>query len=342
MSEVGSVRFDTRFGVQARFDDIDNALHRSVARRRLGTSVAAEVAETSVGAFVEEEVSPFPWLQLRAGLRLDRFDVAVEDRLSPLPEASATSGTAGSSLASPKLSVSVLPVEGLQLFFNLGRGFHSNDARGAVREEERAKLLAPAFGYELGLRFRYLQMLELRAAAYRLDLDSEQVYIGDAGTTEPSGATRRQGVEASARVGIGPWVAVDGAVTFNQGRFRSAPEGRDAIPLAPVRTLSGGVSLRSAWGSFASLRLRHVGDRPANEDASIQAQGWTILSARVGHRQDAFEASIAMDNLLGTDYREVQFATESRLLGEPEPVEEIHFAPGWPFTLQATLSAYFD
>ncbi|MDA0713870.1 MAG: NAD(P)H-binding protein [Bacteroidetes bacterium] len=38
---------------------------------------------------------------------------------------------------------------------------------------------------------------------------------------------------------------------------------------------------------------------------------------------------------------ETQFATESRLRNETDPVEEIHFTPGTPFFLKGNISYYF-
>jgi len=39
--------------------------------------------------------------------------------------------------------------------------------------------------------------------------------------------------------------------------------------------------------------------------------------------------------------REAQFATESRLIGEPAPVNEIHFTPGIPFYVKGSVSVVF-
>ncbi len=43
----------------------------------------------------------------------------------------------------PKLTAIVSPVEGLDLFAHFGRGFHSNDAQGAVLGEGAATLIRP-------------------------------------------------------------------------------------------------------------------------------------------------------------------------------------------------------
>jgi hypothetical protein len=50
---------------------------------------------------------------------------------------------------------------------------------------------------------------------------------------------------------------------------------------------------------------------------------------------------VIVENLFDTEWNETQFATESRLLNEPPPVEEIHFTPGTPFYIRGKLSVSF-
>src|SRR5690606_2848932 len=110
----------------------------------------------------------------------DRADVIVEDHLDdPAALGDRRGGTAGATLASPKVAVTLSPVPELDLYLDLGRGFHSNDARGAVRAEGPATLLVPATGYEAGARAHFWKPLTLTAALFRIDIESEQVYVGD-------------------------------------------------------------------------------------------------------------------------------------------------------------------
>src|SRR6185503_5067920 len=110
-----------------------------------------------------------------------------------------SSGFKGATLFLPKFMAVVSPTPGLDLFGDMGRGFHSNDARGVVLGKDAATLMTPAMGYEVGARVTPIPGLSLEAAGYLLDLDSELVWSGDEGTTEASGQTRRYGVELGAR-----------------------------------------------------------------------------------------------------------------------------------------------
>jgi outer membrane receptor protein involved in Fe transport len=333
---LGGTRLATTLGVQARLDDAHTALFDAPRRERVRARVDADVAQTGVAAFVEERATLAPWITVTAGARLDRADVAVADRLEDLaaPGREGT-GDAGATLVSPKAALAMSPLHELDLFVDVGRGFHSNDARGAVRALAPATLLVPALGYEVGVRARPWQPLTLSAAAYRLDLDSEQVYVGDEGTTEPSGPSTRLGVELGANLVLDGWLFADVDATFARGRFDDTGE---LVALAPTRTIAGGVGVRAPFGTTGSIRVRHVGERPANGDASLLAEAFTVVDASVAHRFAWFELGVEVLNVFDASWREVQFATTSRLRGEAAPVEEIHFVPGWPLTILGRAS----
>ncbi len=339
--DVSWADFSTTFGVQARHDSIDNGLYHDVTRERLSTTVDAHIEQSLLSVFVDEKVRFFPWLAVQAGLRADRMQVDVEDHLDdPSTTGNSNGGSAAQLLFSPKASLILEPLDWLDMYVNFGRGFHSNDARGATRAVGAADLLVAATGYEVGARTEFLDALEFTLAAYRLDLDSEQVYVGDAGTTEPSDASTRYGIEATGVWHWGRFLTADAALTLNRAEYRPNEGNGGAVALAPTRTFSGGISAQAPFGTFGSVRVRHVGARAAVEDASILAESFTVVSASLGQRVGRFELRLDVENLFNAAWREVQFATESQLQGEPQPVEEIHFAPGWPFTARGTVTVY--
>jgi outer membrane receptor protein involved in Fe transport len=59
---------------------------------------------------------------------------------------------------------------------------------------------------------------------------------------------------------------------------------------------------------------------------------WTFKNMNVG---------IDVNNIFNTEWKETQFATESRLKNETVPVEEIHFTPGFPFYVKGKISYIF-
>ena len=84
-----------------------------------------------------------------------------------------------------------------------------------------------------------------------------------------------------------------------------------------------------------------MGDRPANEDGSIVAKGYFVTDALLTYTKNRYILGLNIQNLFNTRWKETQFATESRLKDESEPVEEIHFTPGTPFNARAFLQVSF-
>lgn len=335
---LGPVGLETRGGVRLRADGIENALWHTAQRERLARQVDARVDEMSLGAWAQEELTLTSWARALLGVRADVFNAGVEDRLEDLgAREGATSGEKQAVLLSPKVSLVLTPVAPLDVFLNFGRGFHSNDARGWTRASDPVTPLVPATGYELGARAR-VGVLDAAVALWALDLASEIVWVGDEGSTEARGPTRRRGVEAELRYKLTPWLRADADVTYTRARFH----GGAYVPLAPEWTWSGGLAADHPSGVSGAVRVQGLSDRPANEDGSIVADGFTLLDAEVGYRLTAsLRLGLEVRNVLGTTWAQAQFANASRVPGEPEPVEDLHFTPGYPRRFQVTLSALF-
>jgi outer membrane receptor protein involved in Fe transport len=256
------------------------------------------------------------------------------------------------------------------IFLNFGRGFHSNDARGVTAEVDPADPTAQATGAEIGSRvhfldtFPWLRRTDLAVDFFFLDLDSELVFVGDAGTTEPSGATRRYGVEFEGRWQILDWLWADFDATWSDAFFRDEPSDANEVPLAPRYTLKGGFAAKHRSGLFGSIRERTISDRPANEDDSLTAQGFTVFDLQLGYTRalalpiawledSELTVKVELLNMFDKSYREAQFDTASctkreRALGlpgcggaSPPGISNIDFTPGWPRTVIAGIKLEF-
>ena len=274
-------------------------------------------------------------MRVQIGLRGDLFRFGVADRL--FADAGAGSGLRWKAIASPKASLAVRVSQGTTLFANFGDGFHSNDARDVLLAPSHATVLPRAVGAELGFRALGTRG-SLAAALWRMDLESELVYDGDAGTTETSGRTLRYGGDAEARLLVTPWLWADLDVSLAHGRFRDEPSGANRIPLAPTLTATGGFTVRGLAGASGGVRFRHVGQRPATPDNAVVARGYTITECFARRPVKRLEFGLAVDNLFGVAWNEAQFATTSRLRGEPTPITELHFTPGAPRAVQVSVA----
>ena len=328
-------------GVQARVDNIHTRLGTQRQRNPLGTTIDSDILEASYSPFVKLEVQPVSWLRLAGGLRSEVFTFDVRNRCPVCVEQSA--GRANSGLVLPKANTILGPWFRTEFFANYGEGFHSNDARSAVTPGSAP--LARAKTYEVGLRSKPwgAEGLELTATLWAIDLKSELVFVGDEGTTEIRGATRRRGVEAAARGQIAGPLYFNGSVTWSQAEFKNG----DAIPLAPTLTGYGALILRWPEGLTSQIQATYLGVRPLVEDRSIKSPSWVDidLSERyhipVTLAHGRLEAFLFVQNLLNTKWEQAVFAFESRLRNEAGGVTDIHFVPGNPRMVMGGLAWYF-
>ncbi|MGH9259420.1 MAG: TonB-dependent receptor domain-containing protein, partial [Acidimicrobiales bacterium] len=270
-------------------------------------------------------------VRLEIGLRADLFRFGLADRLLGTRQAE------WEGIVSPKANLAVRVGAATTVFANAAAGFHSNDARDVVAAGTGVTTLPRATGMELGLRHSWTRG-SLAASVWGLDLESELVYVGDEGVTEPSGRTRRVGIDLEARLRLAPWLWADADVNLARGRFRDEPGGADYIPLAPTITSIGGLTVRD-WGPWVGgLRYRVVGSRPADETGSITALGSAVWEVFATYRFARFDVVLTVDNLFAASWNEAQFATTSRLGAEPGPVTELHFTPGAPRSVQLGIA----
>jgi hypothetical protein len=330
LSSLGGKEVETTVGLQARGDDITNGLFNTRERLRLSTTRQDDVTEVLAGPYAQARVRWNPWLRTVTGLRADYLHAEVDSNIA------ANSGTRDDAILSPKLSVLLGPWKQTELYFNFGDGFHSNDARGATirvdpktgESVQRVDPLVRARGVDVGARTTLLPNVQMAATVFLLDLDSELIFVGDAGATEASRPSRRTGVELQSFYRPLPWLSIDADLALSRGRFADSDPSGDCIPGSIERAVSAGVSVDSLHNAFGSLRVRYFGPRPLLEDDSIRSEASTLVNARIGYRF-ANHLSLALEvfNLLDEKVSDIDYFYESRLRGEAAPVEDIHFHP---------------
>ena len=347
---------ETIVGLQSRHDNIDPVgLYRSRGGVRadkldadgnLQPAMVREdhVKQSSVALYAQNRLQWLPWLRSVAGLRADfyRFDVSSS--------IAANSGKVNDHIVNPKLSLIFGPWAKTEFYLNAGGGFHSNDARGTtIRVDPNDTAIAAdpvtplvrAKGYEAGVRSGFVQGLQSTLSLWRLDLDSELLFVGDAGTTEASRPSRRSGIEFANYWHPADGVIVDADLSWSRARFRDDNPAGNRIPGAIERVASVGVSLdRGEW--FGGLRLRHFGRRPLIEDNSVHSGSSTLINLRAGYRINrSLQVSLDVLNLLDRQVSDIEYFYESRLARETAPVSDIHLHPAEPRTLRLSLRASF-
>ncbi len=341
---LGARRTTLRWGLQSRIDDIDAlGLYRTVARNRRDAVRVDSVEERSIGMFGELEFHITDRLRSIVGIRGDYYDWDVRAlRLE-------NQGSNDDTIYSPKLSFAYRLTDALEGYVNWGRGFHSNDVRGTTISVDPvtgdavdpAEPLVPTEGAEIGLRMERADRFNATLVGFWLEVDSELVFVGDAGGTEANSGSKRRGVEASVFWQATDWLAVDGNYTYTDASFLGRHRGDDAIPGAVEST--GSLGLNAVWpgGFTANARVRYLGRAPLVESGSVRTDASVLVNAGIGYRFDSIAVQLDVFNLFDSNDHDISYFYASRLPGEPfAGVEDVHFHPLEPRTVRASITWY--
>jgi len=329
------LRYETGLGF--RYDDINDVqLSRTKNRQELLERLAyGNVDELNGYGFFNLTYKKNKWT-INPGLRLDYFKFDYVNLLSETYDSKSENKV----FVGPKLNILYAASPDLQVFAKTGIGYHSNDARVVVANSGE-DILPAAYSADFGAIIKPSKKLVVNAALWSLFLEQEFVYVGDAAIVEPSGKTRRYGVDFGLRYQLTDWLYANGDVNYTYARSTEEPEGQDFIPLSPDLTSSGGISFRDLSNFSGGISYRYIKDRPANEDNSIVAEGYLISDLNLNYAWKNWTFGVIVENLFDQEWNETQFATESRLLNEATSFEEIHFTPGTPFYLRGKISVSF-
>ncbi|PIG30467.1 outer membrane receptor protein involved in Fe transport [Janthinobacterium sp. 35] len=334
-----------KLGVQARVDRLSPVgLYSTVERVRQSTVREDRVREASIGVYGENTVQWLPWLRSVAGLRYDAYRFKVDSSVE------GNSGAAQDHVVSPKLSLILGPWRRTEFFVNYGKGFHSNDARGTTQtrlpdgtSSAPVTPLVPTKGMELGARTEWLPGLQSSLALWRLDLASELLFVGDAGETQPSRASRRHGIEWNNHYIAAPWLQFDLDLAASRSRYTQNDPAGKFIPGSIDKVASFGVTVTDRGPWSGAFQLRYFGPRPLIEDNSVRSASTTLAYARLAYQLNRrTRLSLDVFNLLNKRASDIDYYYASRLPGEAaDGVSDRHFHPVEPRSARLTLSYAF-
>jgi len=388
----GSVRFarggtllgldtENTIGLQARADDAQVTLSRTTAQVERFVVRDDYVTEISGGLYVENRTRWAEKFRTVAGLREDLY-YGTDSSSTGIPEATGlnipgtdiraiehalNSGSTAKGLPSPKLQMIFGPWADTEFYAGAGRGFHSNDVRGAVSgldalgtafnliagdrvlaTQSKSSLLTAATGAEVGVRTGILPHLQLSAALFLLDLDSELIFSGDAADTSAGRPSRREGVEISGFWTPLPWLIVDADFAFSRARFTEEDSGvadtvagrtGSYIPGAAKINASAAITVHDLGPWEGALEYRYFGPRPLLEDGGVRSGPTLLVNARAGYRlSDSVTLRADIFNLFDSRAHQIDYYYPSQLPGEANPVNDVHFHPVEPRSVRFTIS----
>lgn len=331
-------KLDWISGIGGRFDDIhDLELSYITARNTLNERLAwGKAREGNLNAYTSAELSLGRW-RFYGGLRGDWFYFNYYDKLQSEPAASSYN----KACVSPKISAFYNVAENISLYVKAGLGFHSNDVRDVVLLHGN-DILPRSSGIDLGTVIKPAKGLIIRPVLWYTHLSSEFVWNGDEYGVSDVGATRRWGVDFSARYQPLSFLYFDMDLNWAVPRLIDAPKGDNYVTLAPTLTSTGGVGVQTKNGFTFNLRYRYMNDRPATQDNSIVAKGYFVNDFVAAYCRRKWELSMQIQNLFNVSWNEAMFATTTRLKGEAATgIEDLTFTPGTPFFLKGGLTYRF-
>ncbi len=331
-------------GLSLREDHVRVGLFDTAQRQTINTTRDDKVRVRALGVYGQTAVEMSPSLRAVLGLRADQ----ANNRVNSLT-LDANSGSAQAALVSPKFSLVAGPFAALpktEFFFNAGRGLHSNDARGTTTTQDpktgdpvdRVPALVASRGFEFGARTEAIAGLQSSVALWALDFKSELVYVGDAGATEASLASRRRGLEWNNRYVPVPWFLFDADLAWTHARFANG----ERIPNAIDKVASFAATLRDVGPWSISWQWRYLGTGALVEDNSVRAKASLTSNLRISRKLGALfgkNAEVTLDvfNLRNSKVDDIQYFYESRAAGEVQAAEGRHVHPAEPRSARLTF-----
>jgi iron complex outermembrane recepter protein len=365
---------ETELGYFARYDAVDAQQTRIQASNSVPYHLDVDLASklANVGLYMDANLRPLKWLNVRGGLRADLFSFDVLNRCaatsvrkpSPLNppgddsclaqqdfgryrEKAQRQSTASSALM-PRAAILVGPFYDIQFSASYGRGVRSVDPSYVY--EDVATPFASVDAYEAGAVFTRTVLgaaLSARTVVFQTHVDRDLVFSETAGRNTLANGTIRTGWLAAARW-TGTWFDESANVTLVRSTFDDTKLLVPYVPDVVVRSDTavfatlpwriGGESLRgalSAGVSFVGRRALPYGER-SNAIFTIDA------SATLSWR--GVEIGLEATNLTDRRYRlgEYNFTSDWQAQLQPTLLPTRHFAAGAPRAVFATLAVTWE
>ncbi|QHI99722.1 TonB-dependent receptor [Xylophilus rhododendri] len=355
-NRIGGLDGVVNFGLSWRGDRIGQVgLYNTEARERLSTVRDDKVSQDLFSVYGQQMVNFTERLRGYAGLRGDLLRYEVTGREAVY--GAANSGSGHDSIASPKLGLAYTLTPAHELYVNAGTGYHSNDVRGATittnpqdgSAAQRVPALVKGTGSEIGWRFQPDADTTATLALWQLRLDSELVYVGDAGSTEAGRSSKRRGLEATLRQKLGTAWQLELDAALSRARFRGeAPAGEgNYIDNAADKVFAGGLTYASG-PLTASLRLRYLGPRALDTQNIERSKSATLLNLATRYALTP-KLTLGLDvfNLVGRKGNDIEYAYASCTAREVTSgscgggVEDRHVHPMEPRTVRLSARMAF-
>jgi hypothetical protein len=354
-TKFNGMEVSNEFGVQVRVDDIEEVgLFSTQQRHRLGAIRNDAVEESSVGLYWQKNIIWSEKIKTIVSARYDYYDFDVTSNIDTNingVDLSGNNGNANDDNVAVKANLIYTFNENWEGYISAGQGFHSNDARGTIvqidpNSGESIQTVDPivdSFGYEIGLRANLFDKLNASLAIWQLDLDSELLFVGDAGNTDASDSSSRYGIELTGYYNINRDLTLDLEYAYTDAKFDKLSSNANQIPGALEHVVQAGIAYQPDQGWFAGARLRYFSERPLIEDGSVTSDDSQIVNLNIGYQFTQLTVKLDILNALDSNDHDIDYYYASRLDNEAlgGSVDDLHYHVLEPRTLRASATYRF-
>jgi catecholate siderophore receptor len=278
--------------------------------------------------YIQTQLKPATWLELVAGLRVDRFTLAVDDVRDGKPgfERSDT-------IVSPRLGLILKPRSDLSIYTSYSRSalpqsgdqFSNLTSTTAELKPERFRNL------EAGAKWELLDGLLATVAVYQLDRTNTQAR-DEQDRIVLTGATRTRGLELGLERSIAKRLQISAGYALQNSEIRrsttAAPAGRK-VPIVPRHSFSLWSKYQLSKPFAAGVGVIARSKSYASISNAVTLPGYTRIDGALYYKlMPGLEAQLNVENIANRDY----FATAH---------SDNNIAPGAPRTARLTLRADF-
>lgn len=305
------------FGIHFRRDYIQNSLSNTQSRIKWNATKDNRIIETNLSPYYENQTIWSDRVKTQIGVRGEFFHFNVEDRLglNPFDGSKRTDQTAR--LINPKFGMVIGIFPKTNLYLNAGYGFHSNDARGLLIPFNKITPLSRSRGQEIGLQFLNNKNLTTSLTLWRLDLDSELVFLGDEGTTSPTRGSNRKGIEFNNTYNIWKELSVSGEFAISSAKYNRYEFTGNHVPLSARRIFASTIHYENNDFS-TSLQVKYFGPRPLDELDSVRSSPITNVNFMFAKNIfNSWNFRFEIFNLMNKSMDRIQYYYPTRLRYEP-------------------------
>ena len=325
----------TTFGLQIRRDYIQNQLNSTEERKKRESIKDNRIHEINISPYIENQIYWSEKIKTVLGVRGEYFYFNVEDK-QQIDQMNDTKKQeildnfyeykrnikSNSKLLNPKGSLIIGPFYKTEIYINAGFGFHSNDARGLLDPNSKVTPLSRTKGEEIGFHTNYLKNLSSTIIFWRLYLESELVFSGDEGTTEPTRESIRKGFEFNNTYLFSQNFFMNADLAVSRAKYLRYESSGDSVPLSARSIFSSGINY-SKDKYIGTLNVRYFGPRPLLEDDSLYTSPATTINLMFSRIFfENWNLRVEVFNLLNSKIDRIQYYYPTRLKYEPLGFDE--------------------